>query len=383
MKYLAIDVDNRGTKSTTKVVVKAQRINGNQHTSMFKIYSAVCLPELVTGKMMSRPFLSNIKSIAKDRSISSLSNGKREEVVKESPNWLVGLVDAEGCFRISILKNKESNYKIRLYFQISLHIKDEKVLELMIDELKVGKIYRNKSRPDASELQISSIKEMKLIVDYFDRQSLLSQKYADYLLFKEAYLLISNKEHLTRKGLEKLVSLKASSNWGLSKDLKEIFPEVEPAPRLHPDTWDITDGWLRGFVSGEGNFMVRIIESKTHKLGYQVGLRFRVTQHSKDRLLMESIKSYLNCGHISTRGEIIDYEVTTIKDIQEKIIPFFDKHTVLGVKYEDFQDFKLATRIISCKEHLTEGGISNLREIKSKMNRQRDILIGEIDSSIQ
>jgi hypothetical protein len=129
--------------------------------------------------------------------------------------------------------------------------------------------------------------------------------------------------------------------------------------------------------------MVRIIESKTHKLGYQVGLRFRVTQHSKDRLLMESIKSYLNCGHISTRGEIIDYEVTTIKDIQEKIIPFFDKHTVLGVKYEDFQDFKLATRIISCKEHLTEGGISNLREIKSKMNRQRDILIGEIDSSIQ
>jgi hypothetical protein len=82
----------------------------------------------------------------------------------------------------------------------------------MIDELKVGKIYRNKSRPDASELQISSIKEMKLIVDYFDRQSLLSQKYADYLLFKEAYLLISNKEHLTRKGLEKLVSLKASSN---------------------------------------------------------------------------------------------------------------------------------------------------------------------------
>jgi hypothetical protein len=86
LKYLAIDVDNRGTKSTTKVVVKAQRINGNQHTSMFKIYSAVCLPELVTGKMMSRPFLSNIKSIAKDRSISSLSNGKREEVVKESPN---------------------------------------------------------------------------------------------------------------------------------------------------------------------------------------------------------------------------------------------------------------------------------------------------------
>lgn len=121
-------------------------------------------------------------------------------------------MDAEGCFRISILKNKESNYKIRLYFQISLHVKDEKVLELMIDELKVGKIYRTKSRPDASELQVSSIKEMKLIVEFFDRYPLISQKFADYILFKEAYLLISNKEHLTNNGLKKLVSLKASSN---------------------------------------------------------------------------------------------------------------------------------------------------------------------------
>jgi len=126
-------------------------------------------------------------------------------------------------------------------------------------------------------------------------------------------------------------------------------------------------------VSGEGNFMVRIIESKTHKLGYQVGLRFRVTQHSKDRLLMENIKSYLNCGIISTRGDIIDYQVTVIKDIQEIIIPFFEKHTIFGVKYEDFQDFKLAAKIISRKEHLTEVGLSSLREIKSKMNRQRAI----------
>lgn len=123
----------------------------------------------------------------------------------------MGLVDAEGCFRISILKNKES-YKIRLYFQISLHKKDEKVLEMMIKELRVGKIYKNKSRLDACELQVSSLKEMKPIIDYFDGRSLISKKLADYLLFKEAYLLMINKEHLTKEGLNTLVSLKASSN---------------------------------------------------------------------------------------------------------------------------------------------------------------------------
>lgn len=65
--------------------------------------------------------------------------------------WVAGFVDAEGCFRISILKNK--NYKgnpwsphlysennglgntmplsVRLYFQIGLHLKDEKILKLI------------------------------------------------------------------------------------------------------------------------------------------------------------------------------------------------------------------------------------------------------------
>lgn len=113
--------------------------------------------------------------------------------------------------KIKALK-RGGNYKVRLFFQMSLHRKDEKVLELMIEELKVGKIYRTKSRPDISELHVSSIKEIKLIVEFFDRYPLISQKFADYILFKEAYLLICSKQHLTNEGLQKIVSLKSSSN---------------------------------------------------------------------------------------------------------------------------------------------------------------------------
>lgn len=380
-------MDNRGTKSTLLKVVKAQRINGGGHSNniMFKIYSTIGF-SAVTGKSLSRPSLSKNNFITPCiphgvmvRNLSSLSNTSEGASSDKIAYWLVGLVDAEACFRISILKTKSlkegGNYKVRLYFQISLHRKDEKVLELMVEELKVGKIYRTKSRPDISELKVFSIKEIKLIVEFFDRYPLISQKFADYILFKEAYLLICNKQHLTNEGLQKVVSLRASSNWGLSKDLKEAFPNVEPAPRLQPNLEAINDEWLRGFISGEGNFTIRIIESKTHNLGYQVGLRFRVTQHCKDRLLMESIKNYFKCGHLSDRGDIIDFQVTAIKDIKEKIIPFFDRHMLLGVKYEDYQDFKLAAQIINRKEHLTEEGLTNLREIKSKMNRQREISI--------
>lgn len=118
--------------------------------------------------------------------------------------------------------------------------------------------------------------------------------------------------------------------------------------------------------------MIRIIESSTHSSGFQVGLRFQITQHSKEKLLMESIMRHFNCGYLSNRGDVIDFKVTAFSDIQKIIIPFFDKHAILGVKQKDFQDFKLAAQMISNKEHLTEPGILKIREIKSKMNKQRE-----------
>jgi hypothetical protein len=55
---------------------------------------------------------------------------------------------------------------------------------------------------------------------------------ADYLLFKQAFEMIKNKEHLTLEGLTKIVAIKASINKGLPDVLKEAFPDVEPVKRL-------------------------------------------------------------------------------------------------------------------------------------------------------
>ena len=48
-------------------------------------------------------------------------------------------------------------------------------------------------------------------------------KRADYLLFKQASLLVKEKEHLRVEGLRKILSLKGSSNNGLSTKLKVAF----------------------------------------------------------------------------------------------------------------------------------------------------------------
>jgi hypothetical protein len=53
---------------------------------------------------------------------------------------------------------------------------------------------------------------MEHIIPHFNSFPLVTQKQADYILFKEIVSRMANKEHLTNSGLIKILSLKASLN---------------------------------------------------------------------------------------------------------------------------------------------------------------------------
>ena len=114
-----------------------------------------------------------------------------------NPWWITGLVDGEGCFRISILEYKKykTGFRVEPIFIIALHEKDRALLELISSFWGVGKIY--KQGDDSIQYRVSSIKGLEVILNHFDKYPLKTQKLADYLLIKQAYELIKNKEHLT------------------------------------------------------------------------------------------------------------------------------------------------------------------------------------------
>lgn len=66
------------------------------------------------------------------------------------------------------------------------------------------------------------------------------------------------------------------------------------------------------------------------------------------------------------------FEVEKLHDILEKIIPFLDKHPLLGTKAKDFADFKKVALLIKAKVHLTPFGVETIKQIKSEMNRGRE-----------
>lgn len=178
---------------------------------------------------------------------------------------------------------------------------------------------------------------------------------------------------MTFEGIKKLVSIKALVNKGLTEELKKAFPNVVTVGREKIVSQRISNpDWLAGFTSGEGNFSVRIFNSTSHKLGYQVQLRFQITQQSRDKALMENIGKYLNCGYISIRGDIVDFQVVKISDITEKIIPFFAKHRIIGIKEKNLEDFIKVVEMVNKKEHLTNEGLKKIKEIKNRMNMFRD-----------
>ena len=69
-----------------------------------------------------------------------------------------------------------------------------------------------------------------IIIPHFDKYPLITQKKADYLLFKQAVDLLNLKARSNIEGILKIISIKASMNLGLSDSLRVNFPNILPVP---------------------------------------------------------------------------------------------------------------------------------------------------------
>jgi len=173
---------------------------------------------------------------------------------------------------------------------------------------------------------------------------------------------------LTLQGIQKIINIRATLNFGLSKELQLMFPETVPVPRPLRETCVIPHSqWIAGFTSAEGNFSVSLDK------GVFKSLLFKITQHEKDEVLLIAIKEYFNCGYCYLRNNdnIMDFKVTKFSDINQIIIPFFIKNPILGLKSLDFNDWCLASDIVTNREHKSEKGILRIFEIQKGMNRGR------------
>ena len=124
--------------------------------------------------------------------------------------WLAGFSDADASFQIKIINRKVASVEaeVRLNFQIDQK-KDN--LLLLIKEFLGGNIGYRKSQ-DTYYYGSTSFGSAKNVINYFDNFHLLSSKHINYLKWRKAYIIIQNKDHLNKNGLEKIIKLKNTMN---------------------------------------------------------------------------------------------------------------------------------------------------------------------------
>lgn len=300
------------------------------------------------------------------------------EYFNERPYWVTGFVDAEGSFTISIRKaiGSKLGWSVTPNFQIELHKKDAEMLRNI--QAYFGGIGVLRGECKGREKCVFVVNSLNQIITgilpHFDKYPLITQKRMDYLLFKEIILMMNKKEHLQAAGLQTIVNIRASLNLGLSESLKEAFPTTIPVVKRNFEGQEIPHPyWLAGFASGEGSFRVKIKNSSSHRIGFQIILRFTVTQHFRDEQLLKSFETYLGCGSLTKRkgNFVVDYCVEKFSDLTDKIIPFFKQYPITGVKSADFNDICKVAELMKVKAHLTEEGLNQIRKIQEGMNRGR------------
>ena len=332
-------MEYRGSKSITdlipidqkeSVIVKEQRVDGGYTKQASKGLVLRCT--LIGSErspwinVLSKGQITGLKcysstTVLKSSVLTSLSTSSELPVTSINPWFVTGFVDAEGCFLLQV-RNRNNSWYVEARFDISLHKKE---LELMkqIQNYFGGAGGINIHGKDSLQYTISSIKEInERVLPNFDKYPLITQKYSDYLLFKEAINLINSKKNMTKEEfLEKIVGIKASMNRGLlSDELKSSFTNIVSVPRSTVESKIPHPQWVAGFTSGEGCFMVKTSVNRNAKLGYGVQLCFQITQNERDKELIRSLVSYLGCGRLVVNekhnGSKVNFNVTKFSDIQ-------------------------------------------------------------------
>ena len=105
---------------------------------------------------------------------------------------------------------------------------------------------------------------------------------------------------------------------------------------------------------------------------FKLQLELKVTQHSRDEQLMKNLIKCLNCGSVFKHSEnTVVFKISDLPDLSQKVVPFFLRYPIIGVKSRDFKYFCRVVELMKNKAHLTEDGLDKIRQIKAGMNTGR------------
>jgi hypothetical protein len=276
--------------------------------------------------------------------------------------WLVGFTDGDGTFSIARQNNNWS-----LIFQIGQSNYNLRVLHFIKKQLGVGNIIVEKNN-NFAQFRIRDRSVLELVIfPIFDKYPLLTSKYFNYIKFKKAHAILSDKS-LTKSEKDILIFNLIKTNppldyispaWSI---INNIVSNYENASKI------ISKSWLVGFTEAEGSFY--LVDKSQNRIVHA----FEITQ-KLDKIVLIGIKHIL---HISTNVQFNKTGyfsiVTTNSRAIENIIQYY-KNTLKGMKSVEY-------RIWARSYVKDKGNFISLNKIRNQIRIMKQVKYNLIDMKI-
>lgn len=128
------------------------------------------------------------------------------------PDWVVGFVDGEGCFHVSVNRHAEMTigFQVLPEFVIVQHQRDEQILQALKRFFKAGVVRQNHG--DRLCLRIRKLHSLQNVCEFFTRHPLKTRKSVEFVKFRRILYLMQQQSHLTKEGLLEIIDLAIQMN---------------------------------------------------------------------------------------------------------------------------------------------------------------------------
>jgi len=265
------------------------------------------------------------------------NHGNPEQIPSQDPDflaWFVGFSEGDGSF---ICDNQ------RLFFIINQA--DCQLLSKIRTKLGFGSVrkYIYEGRV-YHRFQVSDRRNLLRLIYLFNGNLVLDKVY---------------------KRFARWVS-KANQLWKLEISIRSSNPEVE-----------LNNAWLSGFIEADGGFSARVRSNKRFVLGYQLQMKFYITQKGEEETLLRildlleskaRVQHFWQKSRLYNRIEVMSFSSHSI------LIRYLDRYPCKGKTNVLIKRWKKVFFRRERGEHLTPIGLDKLRRLCGKvLETQREI----------
>ncbi len=128
--------------------------------------------------------------------------------------------------------------------------------------------------------------------------------------------------------------------------------------------------YVSGYVDGEGCFCISLRPQPRIRVGWEIRPSFSVSQNADRAEVVNLLPFLFGCGTIrpDRSDKTLKFEVRSLRNLLEAVIPFFEAYPLLSSKRKDFEIFSEVCRRMLLGAHLTASGVESICDLLEQMN---------------